>query len=205
MIAIIDYGVGNINAFVNIYKKLGVEVKIARNAEDLNNASKLILPGVGHFDYAMERFSASGMREVCTELVINQKIPVLGICVGMQMLAARSDEGVLPGLSWIDATVRKFDPSTLSHSTRLPHMGWNNIKVKNNNPLLVNLDDDQVRFYFLHSYYFECRVVDNAIAVAEYGKSFTCVVNHDNIYGVQFHPEKSHRFGVQLLENFSNV
>lgn len=204
MIAIIDYGVGNINAFVNIFRKLGVDVKIARKSEDLDQATKLILPGVGHFDYAMERFSSSGMRETAAELVLNQGIPVVGICVGMQMLAESSDEGKLRGLGWIDGTVRRFDPATLKHSTRLPHMGWNDIYVPKPNPLMVNLEQD-ARFYFLHSYYFECNDVDDTIALAEYGSKFTCAVNHKNIYGVQFHPEKSHHFGIQLLLNFSNI
>lgn len=204
MIAIIDYGVGNINAFVNIYKKLGVDVKIAQKAEDLLDASKLILPGVGHFDYAMARFSDSGMMETSSDLVLNKKLPVMGICVGMQMLANSSDEGQSQGLGWIGATVKRFDSSKLKHTTRLPHMGWNDIQVDDFNPLMINLEKE-ARFYFLHSYYFECSDPSDSIAVAEYGSSFTCVVNHKNIYGVQFHPEKSHHFGIQLLKNFSNI
>ena len=204
MIAIIDYGVGNINAFVNIYKKLGVDVRIACKPEDLLDATKLILPGVGHFDYAMERFIDSGMKEISDDLVLNRKIPVVGICVGMQMLAARSDEGNLPGLGWIDANVRKFDASKLKHTTRLPHMGWNSIQIEKPNAILTNLGNE-ARFYFLHSFYFESKLPDDSVAVAEYGIRFTCVVNHNNIYGVQFHPEKSHHFGIQLLKNFSEI
>ncbi len=204
MIAIIDYGVGNINAFVNIYKKLGSKVKIARKPEDLSGAEKLILPGVGHFHYAMQRFSDSGMRETSEDLVLNQKVPVLGICVGMQMLANRSDEGGLPGLGWIPASVKKIDSSTLEHSTRLPHMGWNDIHVPTLNPLMINLEN-AARFYFLHSYYFECNNPSDSIATVEYGAEFTCAVNHSNIYGVQFHPEKSHHFGIQLLKNFYDL
>lgn len=204
MIAIIDYGVGNINAFVNIYKKLGVDIKIAQKAEDLMDAAKLILPGVGHFDYAMERFSESGMMQTANELVLQKQVPVIGICVGMQMLAKSSDEGNLPGLGWIDATVKKIDTATLKHTTRLPHMGWNDIRPENANPLFQNLETG-ARFYFLHSYYFDCINKENSIASAEYGSSFSCAVNHKNIYGVQFHPEKSHRFGIQLLKNFSKV
>jgi glutamine amidotransferase len=204
MIAIIDYGVGNINAFVNIYKKLGVDVRVARKSEDLLDASKLILPGVGHFDYAMERFTNSGMKETSADLVLKHKIPVVGICVGMQMLATKSDEGKLPGLGWIDASVRKFDVSRLKHTTRLPHMGWNDIQVEKPSPLLSNLGNE-ARFYFLHSFYFDCNLPEDSIAVAEYGICFTCAVNHNNIYGVQFHPEKSHHFGIQLLKNFSDI
>ena len=204
MIAIIDYGVGNIKAFVNIYKSLGLDVKIAKHASDLKGATKLILPGVGHFDYAMERFALSGMMEASNELVLEKKVPVVGVCVGMQMLAKSSDEGDLPGLGWIDATVKKFDVSMLKQSTRLPHMGWNDVMSTKNNTLLRNLDY-QARFYFLHSYFFSCNQPEDSIAVADYGINFTCVVNHENIYGVQFHPEKSHHFGIQLLKNFSEI
>jgi glutamine amidotransferase len=204
MITIINYGVGNIKAFVNIYKRLGIDVKIAQNATDLEGATKLILPGVGHFDYAMERFANSGMFETTNELVLVKKVPVVGICVGMQMLAKSSDEGHLPGLGWIDATVKKFDPTLLKQSTRLPHMGWNDVLPIKTNPLLRNLES-QARFYFLHSYYFHCNQLEDSIAVADYGINFTCAVNHNQIYGVQFHPEKSHHFGIQLLKNFSEI
>ena len=130
MITIIDYGVGNINAFYNIYKNLGLEVTIAKNCNDLLDATKLILPGVGHFDYAMNKFNESGMVESVTDLVKNKGIPVLGICVGMQMLATKSEEGKLPGLNWINADVKKIDTSLLKQSTRLPHMGWNDILIQ---------------------------------------------------------------------------
>lgn len=204
MITIIDYGVGNINAFVNIYKKLDVDVKIARKSEDLAGATKLILPGVGHFDYAMQRFSDSGMREIASSLVTEEKVPVIGVCVGMQMLANDSEEGKLPGLGWINATVKRIDGTRLTHTTRLPHMGWNDVKADVDNQLFNELRD-RARFYFLHSYYFECFDQADSIAVTEYGSAFTCAVNHGNIFGVQFHPEKSHHFGIQLLKNFSQL
>ncbi len=204
MITIIDYGVGNIKAFYNIFKKLSVEVKIAQKPEDLLGSSKLILPGVGHFDYAMKRFSESGMLNIVDDLVLNKNLPILGICVGMQMLAKSSEEGKMPGLGWIDATVKKIDVDLLAQSTRLPHMGWNDVIVKNKNLLLSNLDSNS-RFYFLHSYFFEPKFENDSIAYSNYGKNFTCVVNHKNIYGVQFHPEKSHHFGIQLLQNFANI
>jgi glutamine amidotransferase len=204
MITIIDYGVGNIKAFYNIFSKLSVNVKIAQKPEDLINATKLILPGVGHFDYAMKRFSESGMLNVVDEMVMNHNMPILGICVGMQMLAKTSEEGVMPGLGWINATVKKIDTNLLTQTTRLPHMGWNDVSVKTKNPLLKNLEFNS-RFYFLHSYYFETNLVSDSIAFSNYGKEFTCVVNHKNIYGVQFHPEKSHHYGVQLLNNFANI
>lgn len=204
MIAIIDYGVGNIKAFSNIYKQLGLEVKVARTASDLEGVSKLILPGVGHFDYAIQRFSDSGMRETAHDMVVNQKVPVIGICVGMQMLAKTSDEGKLPGLGWVDATVKKFDASLLHQKTRLPHMGWNDVTPVTVNPLLVGLESE-ARFYFLHSYYFDCHNLADTIATANYGIEFSCIVNHENIFGVQCHPEKSHHFGIQLLKNFATL
>jgi glutamine amidotransferase len=204
MITIIDYGVGNIKAFYNIFSKLSVNVKIAQKPQDLINATKLILPGVGHFDYAMKRFSESGMLNVVDEMVMNHNVPILGICVGMQMLAKTSEEGVMPGLGWINATVKKIDTNLLTQTTRLPHMGWNDVSVKIKNPLLKNLDLNS-RFYFLHSYYFESNLESDSIAFSNYGKEFTCVVNHKNIYGVQFHPEKSHHYGIQLLNNFANI
>jgi glutamine amidotransferase len=204
MITIIDYGVGNINAFYNIYKNLGVEVAIAKKCNDILDASKLILPGVGHFDYAMNKFNESGMVETVTDLVMNKCIPVLGICVGMQMLATKSEEGKLPGLNWINAELKKIDTSLLKQSTRLPHMGWNNIIIKKNNPIFHEIVDSP-RYYFLHSFYFDCNNNDDTIATSTYGNSFTCAVNHNNIFGVQFHPEKSHHFGIQLLKNFSNL
>lgn len=202
MIAIINYGLGNINAFVNVYKKLGIELKIALSANDLTGATKIILPGVGSFDYAMSRLNASGMRQTIDRMVLQEGIPVLGICVGMQMLARSSDEGILPGLGYIDGVVRKFDASKMTVKLNLPHMGWNDVTPLPGSKLFENLEDHPI-FYFLHSYYFECNNPGDSIAKADYGIEFDCAVNHDNIYGVQFHPEKSHQYGIQLLRNFA--
>jgi len=204
MIAIIDYGVGNIRAFANVFKKLNVVFKVAKTENDLNQATKVILPGVGAFDHAMAQLNASGMRDRLDELVITNKIPVVGICVGMQMLANSSDEGKLSGLGWIDATVKRFDESKINFKTHLPHMGWNDIIAVKKNKILQGLEND-AKFYFLHSYYFHCHNQDDKIATTNYGIDFSCAVNKDNIYGVQFHPEKSHQYGTQLLNNFSNL
>ena len=204
MIAIIDYGVGNIRAFANIYKKLGIPIIIARKEDDLKGADRLILPGVGAFDHAMLQLKESGMKEFLDELVLKDKIPVIGICVGMQMLAHSSEEGQLQGLGWLDASVKKFDGNTIHYSTHLPHMGWNDVKPIKENTILNGLEKD-AKFYFLHSYYFHCNHQENVIATTNYGMEFSCGVNKENIYGVQFHPEKSHQFGVQLLENFLKV
>ena len=204
MIAIIDYGVGNIRAFINIYKKLDIPIIAAKKEEDLKFADKLILPGVGAFDHAMEQLKQSGMKESLDELVLKNKIPVIGVCVGMQMLANSSEEGKLPGLGWIDGSVKKFDGSTIQYSTHLPHMGWNDIQPIKENKILTGLEND-AKFYFLHSYYFHCNQQEDAIATTDYGIEFSCAINKENIYGVQFHPEKSHRYGIQLLENFSKI
>ncbi len=202
MIKIIDYGVGNIKAFVNLYKRLGIEIEIASNEKSLSNASKLILPGVGHFDYAMDKFSESGMMNTVNNLVVNEKVPVLGICVGMQIMARSSDEGSKKGLGWINANVKKID--TNKNNLRLPHMGWNNIIINKNDSILKNLDNDS-RFYFLHSYFFNCKNEQNIIAFSNYGLNFPSIIRQDNIIGIQCHPEKSHEFGEQILKNFFDL
>jgi len=204
MISIIDYGLGNIQAFVNVYKRLHIPVSVAKTAEDFSAATKLILPGVGAFDHAMTRLNASGMREKLDERVQGNGVPVLGICVGMQMLADGSDEGVLPGLGWIPGRVRSFASNPASSQLALPHMGWNDVTPSPNAALFSGFDDD-ARFYFLHSYFFECQQADHAAASATYGLDFTCAVAAKNVYGVQFHPEKSHHFGVNLLKNFAEL
>lgn len=204
MIAIIDYGLGNVKAFSDVYKKLNIPAIIVKRVEDLKKASKVILPGVGAFDHAMQMLEKSGMRQFLDEIALHRRLPVLGICVGMQILACASEEGNLPGLGWIDGEVKRFKSSTLSYSMCVPHMGWNNVMSLKTNGLLQGLDLD-ARFYFLHSYYFQCHRSEDVIAVTDYGGEFACGVNSRNVYGVQFHPEKSHQWGIRLLENFSKV
>jgi len=203
MIGIVDYGMGNIKAFSNIYKQLDISHKIITSKEHFKDVEKIILPGVGAFDYAMIRLGKSGLLETLNNLVLNQKKPILGICVGMQMMANYSEEGVLKGLGWVDATVNKFNKEELNNKP-LPHMGWNSIDCTVDNQLFEGIGVNP-RFYFLHSYYFNPENKENSIALAGYGKKFTCVVNRGNIFGVQFHPEKSHHNGVQILKNFSNL
>lgn len=204
MITIVDYGVGNINAFLNVYKRLNIPAKVAKNHTDLADAQKLILPGVGHFDHAMSELIASGMRPKLDELVIEKNIPIIGICVGMQMMGNYSEEGKLEGLKWIDASIKRFDESKIKQVTRLPHMGWNDVIPSIEHPLFNGLEKDAL-FYFLHSYYFECNNPNDVLAKAEYGGKFACAAFHNNIYGIQFHPEKSHHYGELLLHNFAKL
>jgi glutamine amidotransferase len=204
MIHIVDYGLGNVQAILTIYKRLGFEVTRAKTVADLTGASKIILPGVGSFDHAIELLNQSGMRPVLEALVVEDKVPVLGICVGMQLLASASDEGHLPGLGWVPGRVRAFRANEQSARLPLPHMGWNDVQPKPGASLFTGLESS-ARFYFLHSYYFDCIEPSHAIATAFYGLDFNCVVSAGNVYGVQFHPEKSHHFGAQLLKNFAEL
>lgn len=204
MITLIDYGVGNIFAFQNVYKRLNIPTKIAKTSNDLEAAEKLILPGVGSFDYAMSQLNNSGMREKLDQLVLDTKIPIIGICVGMQMMGNRSEEGKSVGLGWIDADILKFDENLISHRTKLPHMGWNDVVPVADHPLFEDLEKEAI-FYFLHSFYFKCNNPHESIAVSDYGITFTSAVNYNNIYGIQFHPEKSHQNGEKLLHNFAKL
>jgi imidazole glycerol-phosphate synthase subunit HisH len=205
MIHIVDYGLGNVQAFVNMYKRLGVETVRAKSAADLHQAKRLILPGVGAFDHAMELLDASGMRGPLERLVRQEQVPVLGICVGMQILAEESDEGVAAGLGWVAGRVRSFTSNPAAVNLPMPHMGWNDVvPTASPSALLRGLEQD-ARFYFLHSYYFECADAANIAARADYGMEFDCVVQSGNVYGVQFHPEKSHHWGAALLKNFAEI
>lgn len=202
MIRIVDYGVGNIQAFLTMFKRLDIPAQRAKTATDLEDADHLILPGVGAFDHAMRTLDASGMRPALDELVLGRHVPVLGVCVGMQLLAGGSDEGVLPGLNWIPGRVRSFASHPASARLPMPHMGWNDVKPRPAHPLFVDFEEAP-RFYFLHSYYFDCEDPRHGAAKAHYGMDFDCMVSNGHIHGVQCHPEKSHHFGAQLLKNFA--
>jgi len=202
MIGIINYGLGNIQAIVTVYKRLNIDCKVITQAHQCKEADKYILPGVGSFDYGMKRFRSSDVFYALEEAVIQGKKPILGICLGMQMLADSSEEGLENGLGWIPGRVLKLvsnDPIKV----KLPHMGWNNISPIKDNHLFKGLNSSY--FYFVHSYYFEPNDTANSIATTNYTKEFTCAVNRENIYGVQFHPEKSHEFGMMLLKNYSEI
>jgi imidazole glycerol-phosphate synthase subunit HisH len=204
MITIVDYGLGNILAFVNIYKRLNIPVQVVSTSSELSSAEKIILPGVGSFDWAMTQLNNSGMRETLDELVQEASVPVIGICVGMQMMAKRSDEGQLDGLGWIDAEVKRLGESALAGPTYLPHMGWNDVTPVIANPLFLGLEKE-ARFYFLHSYYFSHGDESQILSHTLYNGLFASSVHHKNVFGVQFHPEKSHHWGGRLLKNFAEM
>ena len=203
MITLVNYGLGNVQAFVNIYKRLNIPVTVAQTADELAAAEKIILPGVGAFDWAMTRLEESGMRGCLDELVMTKKRPVLGVCVGMQMMARRSDEGKLPGLGWIDAEVKRFDEAGFSQKTHLPHMGWNDVLPSDMDSLFRGITAP--RFYFLHSYYFALTAPEPTLGVTDYNGLFTSAVRSGNVFGTQFHPEKSHEWGIHLLKNFADL
>jgi len=200
MIAIINYGLGNLNSISNMIKKIGSVANVISSPEHLDDASKIILPGVGAFDAGMTGLKNGGWIEPLNHSVFKQKTPILGICLGMQLMCNYSEEGNIPGLSWIDASVKKFVFDDTNSSLKIPHMGWNTIKIKKANSLL-KIDNEQ-RFYFVHSYYVECNNWNDIISVSNHGFDFTAAFGKDNIYGVQFHPEKSHRYGMAVLKNF---
>ena len=197
-ICIVDYGIGNIKAFKNIYDKLNVNIEIASKKEQFVNATHLILPGVGTFDWAMSKLNESGLRETLDRLVLEKKIPILGICVGMQIMASQSEEGVLSGLNWIEGKVLKLDKDII-----LPHMGWNNVKLSNKSDLFNNIENFE--FYFLHSYYYKTEDDKHILSMSEYGDLFASAIYKENIFGTQFHPEKSHKNGIKILENFLKI
>jgi glutamine amidotransferase len=199
---LVDYGLGNIQAFTNIYRRLNIAVDVARTADELAAAERIILPGVGAFDWAMDRLDASGMRACLDDLVLAKGRPVIGICVGMQMMASRSDEGSSAGLGWFDAEVKRLPAEATEKPVQLPHMGWNDVHAADNG-LFVGIADP--RFYFLHTYYFAPGEPAHVLASADYHGCFAAAVRRGNIYGVQFHPEKSHHWGVQLLKNFAEI
>ncbi len=200
MISIIDNELGNINSISNMLNKIGVESRIVNNPLEIDRGDKIILPGVGSFDYGMEKLENSGWKQVLFEK-INEGSFVLGICLGMQLLFDKSEEGNLPGLGLISGKIIKFNFE--DKNTKVPHMGWNDVTLSSKSAL-INMNEEQ-RFYFVHSYHAVCDSKNNSIAYTYYGYNFSSVVQNGRVYGVQFHPEKSHRFGMNLLTNFSNL
>jgi len=202
MIAIINYGLGNVGSIQNMLKKIGyADVIVSKNEDEINTAEKLILPGVGAFDNGMDKINESGLLPVLNENVLVRKKPVLGICLGMQLLTKGSEEGKRKGLGWINAETVKFSFGSENAELKIPHMGWNFVKNIRLHSLTKDLDETY-RFYFVHSYYVSCKNESDILMKCHYGVDFTCAVQKDNIMGVQFHPEKSHKFGMRLLKNF---
>jgi glutamine amidotransferase len=203
MITIINYGLGNLTSILNMCRRLGIDAVITADHEEIRKAEKLILPGVGHFKKGMDNLKQSGLHALLNELVLNQKKPILGICLGAQLMTMHSEEGDTEGLQWIDAETIRF--KTVAHnSLKVPHMGWCDIFIKDSNPLWNQLPAEP-RFYHVHTYHFLFTNPANVSATAEHGYEFVCAFHKENIYGTQFHPEKSHKYGMRVLQNFADL
>lgn len=202
MLIIIDYKAGNVRSIQNMLKKIGYKSIISDKVKDIENADKLILPGVGAFDYGMEQLEKSELIPVLNKKVLKDKIPILGICLGVQLFTKGSIEGHKKGLGWFDAETVAFDKTKLPKNYKIPHMGWNEIIYNQNSKLFQNLHETPPRFYFVHSYHLKANNENDILATTSYGYEFTVGLEKDNIIGVQFHPEKSQKFGMQVLRNF---
>ncbi|HAT53547.1 MAG TPA: imidazole glycerol phosphate synthase subunit HisH [Betaproteobacteria bacterium] len=206
-ISIINYGCGNIGSIVNMLKHIGVEAEVISEAEQINKARKIILPGVGKWDSGVQYLRESGILSALEQRVLSDRIPILGICLGMQLLLDSSEEGSLPGLGWIEGTVRAFDFSQMDLGSKrlaVPHMGWNTVTVTHDCMLTESLGE-RSKFYFVHSYYADLECSENILLQSQYGHTFTSAVRKENIYGLQFHPEKSHRHGMNIMKSFASV
>ncbi len=199
-VVIVDYGVGNLGSMLNMVKKVGYDGVISGDREEITRARKLILPGVGSFDSGMRNLTERGFVELLSEKVIEKETPVLGVCLGMQLFSAKSEEGLLPGLGWIRAETVAFDKGKLS-GRKLPHMGWNTVQAKKESALLRGMPED-ARFYFVHSYHLKCYEESDVLLTTQYGYEFAAALERKNIFGTQFHPEKSHRYGMGIIKNF---
>jgi len=201
-VTVVDYNTSNIQSVGNMLRKIGIKARITSDPNEVRKTDKLILPGVGSFDVARQNLDLAQMPEALEEAVIKKGVPILGICLGMQLLAQGSEEGRLPGLGWINGRVRKFCFDSPQASPKVPHMGWNYVHPRAADHAIWRQIINPMRFYFVHSYHFVCDAEEDVAATTPYGYDFVCAVAKDNIWGVQFHPEKSHTFGMQLLRNF---
>lgn len=201
MITIINYGIGNLGSVFNMFKKIGAEAKITEDLKEIEKAEKILLPGVGAFDTAMQKIHDMGLFSLLNYKVLEEQTPTLGICLGMQLLTDESDEGSLPGFGWIPAKTIAFKKE---NNLKVPHMGWNLVEVNQNNPLVKDLPEES-RFYFVHSFYVQCKDDQNSLLKTTYDVKFDSAIWKDNIYGAQFHPEKSHKFGMKIFDNFNKL
>jgi glutamine amidotransferase len=204
MISIIDYGAGNLGSIANMLRKLGEPAIITSKPEDIKKAEKLILPGVGNFDYGMSKLQKSGLIEILNLKVLEEKIPILGICLGAQLMTKKSEEGNTPGLGWFDAEVKKFSFPKEQTDLRVPHMGWNYVCVKKETPLSKDLPAEP-KYYFVHSYYLQANNPEDIFMTTNYGNDFVSALNHNNTFALQFHPEKSHKYGLKIFQNFLSI
>lgn len=202
MISILDYGMGNLGSLENMVRRLGEEAVLVSKSDQVFESKKLILPGVGSFDNAMRKLHKLGWIDLLRHKVIEEKIPILCICLGMQLITKSSEEGSLPGLGWINARTIRFQSA--SADLKIPHMGWNYVFQEKRSRLFENMYEEP-RYYFVHSYYVECEDESNVLATTRYGINFASVIEHDNIYATQFHPEKSHKYGMKLIQNFMEI
>ena len=202
MITIVDYGVGNLGSILNMLKKVGAKAQASSDPDVLYQAEKLILPGVGAFDAGMKKLNEAGLVPVLNELVLEEQVPVIGLCLGMQLMTRRSEEGTKAGLGWIDAETVRFKFGPENAQLKIPHMGWNTLDIRRQHPLVTDLGPES-RFYFVHSYHVVCQNEADVVAYTDYGYPLAAIINRGNILGAQFHPEKSHKFGMQLLKNFA--
>jgi len=203
MIVILDYGMGNIGSVLNMLRKIKAPAKISTRAEDILAADKLILPGVGAFDTGMRHLQNSGTFEAINQKVLSEKIPTLGICLGMQLMMHSSDEGNMPGLGWIEGKTVRFRFKGDVNKLKVPHMGWNTASIRDYASIFKGLEGREARFYFVHSYHVVCDQEENVLATTQHGYEFASAIRLGNIVGTQFHPEKSHKFGMRLLKNFA--
>ncbi|KAA3607011.1 MAG: imidazole glycerol phosphate synthase subunit HisH [Calditrichaeota bacterium] len=201
MIVIIDYGIGNLRSIQSKFERFKINALISSNIDDIKNATKLILPGVGSFQNGMKNLKEYGLLDILNQRVLEDKTPILGICLGMQLMAKGSEEGDAEGLGWFDAETVKFKFGSENSNLKIPHMGWNEVKFTKESKLCVGIETN-LDFYFVHSYHVKCNVDSDNLAMTDYGYEFTSMIQKDNIYGAQFHPEKSHKHGVTIFKNF---
>jgi len=206
MITIVDYGMGNLGSIVNMFRKIGVQTLVTEEPAGVEHADKLLLPGVGAFDTAMTRIGQQGLLSLLNKKALVEKVPILGICLGMQLLTDSSEEGTLPGLGWIPARTLAFKARIDTARYKVPHMGWNTVEKNADSSLTEGFEPyEEVRFYFVHSYFVQCDDDRHSILKTTYGLRFDSAIQNGNIYGAQFHPEKSHTFGMQLFRNFARL